>query len=87
MILQGNTMEKKTLISKDTMLPLGMVITICVGVVWISTQLNNINFKLDTLEQKLEDQWTKRDMENWGLRFKMENPDISIPSINDQSSI
>ena len=76
-------MEKKTLISKDTMLPLGMVITICVGVVWISTQLNNINFKLDTLEQKLEDQWTKRDMENWGLRFKMENPDISIPSIND----
>lgn len=78
-----DTMEKKTLISKDTMLPLGMVITICVGVVWISTQLNNINFKLDTLEQKLEDQWTKRDMENWGLRFKMENPSISIPSIGD----
>jgi hypothetical protein len=78
-----NTMEKKTLISKDTMLPLGMVITICVGVVWISTQLNNINFKLDTLEQKLEDQWTKRDMENWGLRFKMENPNISIPDIGD----
>ena len=44
-------MEKKTLLSKDTMLPLGMVITICAGVVWISTQLNTINFKLDTLEQ------------------------------------
>tara|TARA_S200002703_G_C3715336_1_gene219759 strand:+ start:291 stop:521 length:231 start_codon:yes stop_codon:yes gene_type:complete len=76
-------MEKKTLLSKDTMLPLGMVITICAGVVWISTQLNTINFKLDTLENKLEDQWTKRDMENWGLRFKMENPNISIPTIND----
>jgi len=76
-------MEKKTLLSKDTMLPLGMVITICAGVVWISTQLNTINFKLDTLENKLEDQWTKRDMENWGLRFKMENPNISIPAIDD----
>ena len=76
-------MEKKTLLSKDTMLPLGMVITICAGVVWISTQLNTINFKLDTLENKLEDQWTKRDMENWGLRFKMENPNIKIPAIDD----
>lgn len=76
-------MEKKTLLSKDTMLPLGMVITICAGVVWISTQLNTINFKLDTLENKLEDQWTKRDMENWGLRFKMENPNIRIPAIDD----
>lgn len=76
-------MEKKTLLSKDTMLPLGMVITICAGVVWISTQLNTINFKLDTLESKLEDQWTRRDMENWGLRFKMENPNISIPAIDD----
>ena len=76
-------MEKKTFLSKDTMLPLGMVITICAGVVWISTQLNTINFKLDTLENKLEDQWTKRDMENWGLRFKMENPNINIPAIDD----
>jgi len=76
-------MEKKTFLSKDTMLPLGMVITICAGVVWISTQLNTINFKLDTLESKLEDQWTKRDMENWGLRFKMENPNITIPAIDD----
>lgn len=76
-------MEKKTFLSKDTMLPLGMVITICAGVVWISTQLNTINFKLDTLENKLEDQWTKRDMENWGLRFKMENPNITIPAIDD----
>lgn len=75
-------MEKKTLLTKDTMLPLGMVITICAGVVWISTQLNTINFKLDTLENKLEDQWTKRDMENWGLRFKMENPNLSIPPVS-----
>ena len=69
-------MEKKTFLSKDTMLPLGMVITICAGVVWISTQLNTINFKLDTLESKLEDQWTRRDMENWGLRFKWRTPTL-----------
>jgi len=71
--------EKKFFVSKDTMLPLGMVISICTGVVWISTQLNKIDYKLDTLERKLEDQWTRRDMENWALRLKMENPEIKLP--------
>ena len=64
-------------------MPLGMVIALCGGVVWISTQLTNINYKLDMLEGKLEDQWTKRDMENWGLKLKMGNPDITIPSLEN----
>ena len=75
--------EMKALISKETLMPLGMVITLCAGVVWISSQLNNINYKLDALEATLEDQWTKRDMENWGLKLKLENPEIVIPLIED----
>jgi hypothetical protein len=77
------TPEKKMTISKETLVPLGMVIAICGGVVWISTQLTSINYKLDMLEDKLEDQWTSRDMENWGLRLKMENPEIEIPGIQE----
>ena len=75
------TENKKITISKETLMPLGMVIALCAGVVWISSQLNDINYKLDTLESKLEDQWTVRDMENWGLRLKMSNPEISIPGV------
>ena len=75
------TTEKKFSLSKETLMPLGMVIALCGGVVWISTQLTNINYKLDMLESKLEDQWTVRDMENWGLRLKMSNPDIQIPGV------
>jgi len=77
------TQERKTFITKDTLMPLGMVIALCGGVVWISTQLNGINYKLDMLEGKLEDQWTKRDMENWGLKLKMGNPDITIPTLEN----
>jgi len=73
------TNEKKTFITKDTLMPLGLVILICGGVVWISTQLTSIKHKLDMLEAKLEDQWTRRDMENWGLKLKMSNPNIIIP--------
>lgn len=74
---------KKTLLGKDTLMPLGMVIALCGGVVWISTQLTNINYKLDMLEEKLEDQWTRRDMENWGLKLKLENPNITVPVVED----
>ena len=74
--------NKKYTISKETLMPLGMVIALCGGVVWISTQLTNINYKLDMLEEKLEDNWTRRDMENWGLKLKMENPEIQIPILD-----
>ena len=77
------TQDKKTLITKDTLMPLGMVIAICGGVIWISTQLSGINYKLDMLEGKLEDQWTKRDMENWGLKLQMGNPEIIIPRLEN----
>ena len=75
--------EKKTLITKDTLMPLGLVVALCCAVFWISNQLTNINHKLDSLEGKLEEQWTKRDMENWGLKLKMSNPEIIIPIIKN----
>ena len=75
------TQDKKYTLSKETLMPLGMVIALCGGVVWISTQLTSINYKLDILEEKMDDNWTRRDMENWGLKLKMENPAITIPSV------
>ena len=75
------TQEKRMTITKETLMPLGMVILLCGGVVWISSQLSLIHNKLELLESSLEEQWTKRDMENWGLKLKLENPDIEIPGI------
>ena len=77
------TQEKKMTISKDTLVPLGMVMALCGGVVWISNQLSSIHNKLELLEASLEEQWTKRDMENWGLKLKLENPDIKIPRLDN----
>jgi len=77
------TSENKNLrLSKETLIPLGMVITICAAVVWISSQLTTINHKLDMIESSMQDQWTRRDMENWGLRLKMSNPEITIPGLS-----
>tara|TARA_R110000823_G_scaffold289200_2_gene407602 strand:- start:833 stop:1078 length:246 start_codon:yes stop_codon:yes gene_type:complete len=74
-----SSQEKKLMISKETLMPLGMVIALCSGVVWISSQLTSINYKLDALESKLENNWTNSDMENWGLRLKLQNPTVIVP--------
>ena len=77
------TQDKKYTISKESLMPLGMVIMLCGGVVWISDQLSSIHNKLELLESSLEEQWTKRDMENWGLKLKLNNPEIEIPSLEN----
>ena len=76
------TEEKKNIISKETLMPVGLVMVLCGGVVWISNQLSSIHNKLEKLEESLEEQWTRRDMENWGLKLKLENPDIKIPGVD-----
>ena len=73
------TTEGKRIVSSNTLIPLGLVFTICAGVVWISNELNQIRFKLEQLDEKMENLWTQRDMENWALKFKLANPDITIP--------
>ena len=77
------TQHKKYAISKETLMPLGMVIMLCGGVVWISNQLSSIHNKLELLESSLEEQWTRRDMENWGLKLKLNNTEIDIPSLEN----
>ena len=74
-------MEK---ITRETLLPVSLVAAICAGVIWINTTLIEINYKLETIEAKLEDKFTKSEMENWILRFKMENPNITIPKVIEE---
>ena len=72
--------SKKQILSANTLLPLGLVFTICAGVVWISNELGEIRYKLDQLDQKMEDRWPQRDMENWALKLQLANPNLNIPN-------
>ena len=74
---------KRSVISKETLLPISLVFILCAGVVWINSTLLEINYKLDTIEEKLEDKFTRSEMDKWILRFQLENPEISIPEVAD----
>jgi len=76
-------LQKKSVISKETLLPMSLVLLLCTGVVWINSTLLEINYKLDTIEEKLEDKFTRSVMDKWILRFQLENPEINIPEVAD----
>ena len=76
-------LQKKSVISRETLLPISLVFMLCAGVVWINSTLLEINYKLDTIEGKLEDKFTRSEMDKWILRFQLENPEISIPEVTD----
>ena len=71
--------DKKTIIGKDTLVPLGMVLAICSGVVWMISQLDAIIYKMKTRDEKIANHWTKQKMEKWGLRLKIYNPALKVP--------
>ena len=73
--------EKTSVITQKTLLPMGLVAAICAGVIWINSTLIAIDFKLQAIELELEKEFTKTEMENWTLRFKMMNPEIGIPEV------
>ena len=71
----------KSILSKDTLMPMSFVITLFAGLMWLNSKLTDITVKLDQMETKLEDQWSSTEMENWSLRLKMANPTIEIPEV------
>ena len=75
--------EKISTVTQKTLLPVSLVAAICAGVIWINSTLIEINFRLHAIELELEKEFTKSEMENWRMRFKMMNPDMEIPPVID----
>ena len=74
-------MEKKSILSNETLMPMSFAISLVIGTFWLSSKLTDIEVKVDKVESKLQDQWSSTEMENWSLKLKMANPEIEIPEV------
>ena len=74
-------MEKKSILSNETLMPMSFAISLVIGTFWLSSKLTDIEVKVDKVESKLQDQWSCTEMENWSLKLKMANPEIDIPEV------
>jgi hypothetical protein len=74
-------MERKSILSNETLMPMSFAISLVIGTFWLSSKLTDIEVKVDKVESKLQDQWSSTEMENWSLKLKMANPEIDIPEV------
>ncbi len=77
-------------ISKETLLPVGFVLLLLTGALWLNNQLVGLNHSLDLIDIKLEgieadlqrgvnDRWRGMDMKVWTLLLEARNPALDIP--------
>lgn len=85
-------------LTKDALVPVGVAITIVLGVaggmVWLNDNLGTMNHKLDTLSRQVEevrirvedvadDRVTMRQFRNWAKLLQSENKDMKVPLPGD----
>lgn len=70
-------------ITKDTLLPVSLVLLIVGGIVWLNNRLLAIEYRLDAIDYKVNigigDRWRGEDMIHWAELLQAQNPDLIVP--------
>lgn len=74
-----------TVISRSTLIPIGVVALVLVfllGASWsLADILHNIDQRLMAIEFKVEDRWTAAQMSLWAQRLQKQNATLNIPDV------
>ena len=80
---------RKTILTKDTLVPWTFVLAVAGGAVWINQALTKIEFGLESLsrdiqaiERTSQQQWRHRDMASWAELLQAKNPELKVPEPN-----
>jgi hypothetical protein len=71
-------------LSKNTLMPLGLVISALGVIVWLTTLFNMTNAKLDLLIETQQTHWTKVDQRLFALELQLLNPTMLIPTVREE---
>ncbi len=69
-----------SVVSKETLLPLGFVIVLIGGVLWMDRRLSRIEYQLETIVARDGDRWSETDMKHWAELLEVSNPGMTIPA-------
>lgn len=79
-------------ITKDTVIPIGLVVGVVICALWLNTALLKIDARLERIEEKVnsatEDRWKATDMLHWTNRLRDTNPGLMVPMpLSDQQML
>lgn len=71
----------------NTLVPIGMLLTISAGfaggAVWLNERLTNIDYRLQGIETKIADRWNVDKMAHWAEILQLRNPTLSVPPVKE----
>jgi len=81
----GNGVSKRILLDQATLVPIGFLLTIAGAFTWAAMWLTGkfdsmgqdvreVKYKVERIEEHLNDRITRSEIENWILRFYAANP-------------
>lgn len=70
--------RNQTVISKDTLIPLGLALLMLAGVWSVAKYMNGINTQLKDIRSEL---WTDRCMIRWAQELEHKNPTLQVPNV------
>lgn len=77
--------EATTVLSGETLIPLGVAIAIlspvALAFVWLQKKLNTMDRRLERIEESTPRRWTIADMRAWVLAYRILNPTIKVPAV------
>lgn len=84
--------ERRKILDTATLVPLGIVVTVCGGIlgggIWlndkfgeIATSFTTVNFRLEKIEERIAYPWTIERMRSWRDLLAATNPGISVPQV------
>lgn len=77
--------DPTTVLSGDTLVPLGVALAIlspvALGFVWLQKKLNTMDRRLERIEESTPRRWTIGDMRAWVLAYRILNPGIKVPPV------
>jgi hypothetical protein len=72
-----------TVLTQSTLVPIGVAIGGIIAIsslIWrVSAKTSEVLARLDSIERKLDDHWTRQDQFEWVAEFRMENPGLKVP--------
>ena len=81
--------EKSPLVlSRDTLMPIGVVVSLLVGAWWIGARMSDVQHEVALLRRDLSqiqttaaDSITRREWRAWVMLFRSENPTLKVPEL------
>lgn len=75
--------DLQSTINEATLIPLGVAVVAAgtiIALVWnLSAKASQVLARLDTIERKLNDHWTRADQLEWIIHLRESNPAMKIP--------